>query len=158
MNACRKGQILSPILPAIISTLLLAGVLLPAPASADNPAGLKIRIDTDEFGAMDAFYREVLALPVEEAWSDEGDRGVIFNVPGGGLLELGDVADAPEPAGVSIQIAVDDVHAEQARIGDLWPSEGPEPRPWGLTYLYLTDPSGVGIILYQPTVEPGETP
>lgn len=135
---------------------LLAACTAPEPAT--RPAalnGLKVRIDTNEFDAMDAFYRSVLALPVDDAWNEEGDRGVIFRLADGGLIELGDVANAPDPAGFSIQIEVRDVAAEQARIGASWPTEGPTPRPWGLTYLYLTDPNGVDIILYQPT-EPAE--
>ena len=76
---------------------------------------------------------------------------------GGGLLELGDDAEAPAPSGFSIQIEVSDVLATQLRIGDTWPTEGPTPRPWGLTYLYLTDPNGVGIILYQPTAQTGDS-
>tara|TARA_R110000868_G_scaffold158190_4_gene386149 strand:+ start:4504 stop:4959 length:456 start_codon:yes stop_codon:yes gene_type:complete len=145
-------------LQLLFTASLLASVALPASADtqADAPSGAKVRIETDEFEAMSVFYRTVLALPVSEAWSDEGDRGMIFSVPGGGLIELGDVAGAPDPAGFSIQLEVSDVSAEQIRIGELWPTEGPVPRPWGLTYLYLTDPSGVDIILYQPTPGTGE--
>ncbi|BDX00416.1 VOC family protein [Maricaulis maris] len=131
-------------------TLLLTSLTTQS-AAAEAPAGLKTRIDTNEFEAMEQFYRTVLGLAVADAWDENGDRGVIFSVPGGGQIELGDVADAPDPAGLSIQIEVEDVAAEQFRIGTTWPTEGPSERPWGLTYLYLTDPSGVDIILYQPT-------
>lgn len=135
----------------LAALFLLLTPLTAQSASAEPPAGLKTRIDTDEFEAMDQFYRTVLALAVADAWDEDGDRGVIFSVPGGGQIELGDVEGAPDPTGFSIQIEVDDVAAEQHRIGTTWPTEGPSERPWGLTYLYLTDPSGVDIILYQPT-------
>ena len=144
---------MSRLLTALASFCLLsASPALAGEQDAPPASGLqslKVRIDTGAFSAMQTFYGEVLGLELEEAWDENGDRGAIYRLPDGGQIEIGFAPDAPPAAGFSLQIEVEDVNAERDRIAPSWPVEGPEPRPWGAIYLYLTDPDGVDIILYE---------
>lgn len=107
------------------------------------------------------FYVELLGLDVVEEWADPGDEGCILGFgTGGGFLELLAVdLDHPkhQPASadlvandkVQLQIQVDSVDAWFERLDGSIEMEGPVTRPWGNRYLWIRDPDGVRLALYQ---------
>jgi catechol 2,3-dioxygenase-like lactoylglutathione lyase family enzyme len=119
------------------------------PVPPETVLAMKTRIDTSAFEESLAFYRDIIGLPVVSAWNDSGDRGVILGREGG-YVELGFV-DAPTGTleGLSLQFQVNDIDAFAISVGDRWDHHGPEVRPWGSTYVYLTDPNGVAIIVFE---------
>ena len=110
----------------------------------------------------DPFYVEVLGLPVVEEWDSEGDTGCIVGFgAGGGFLEI--LAPAPghpkhssafeDPVAndkIELQIHVDDVGGWAARLeGQVTIEDGPVRRPWGNAYLWIRDPDGVRVALFE---------
>lgn len=141
------------------AALLLAMTALLASCAAQRTAapthrftGLKTRIETPRLEETAAFYTGLLGLTVLDAWDEDGDRGMILGLgparAAEAFLELAQGAAAPAPA-VSLQFRVDDLAAVEARLRGQWEYRGPEARPWGSTYLYLRDPAGVQVIVYQ---------
>ena len=136
--------------------LLCVGTLSCAVQRTEEAApaftGLKTRIETPLFRETAAFYTDLLGLEVLDAWEDAGDRGVILGLGGaqdtGAFLEIAH-ADAAAHAAISLQFRVNDLSAVAARLRGRWDFRGPEKRPWGSTYLYLRDPSGVRVIVYE---------
>ena len=138
--------------------LLLAVVCIVACARprhaplADGFTGLKTRIETPLLDETARFYTDLLGLRVLDAWDEAGDRGVILGLrdtrSGEAFLEIAHAAAATTPV-VSLQFRVRDLAAVEARLRGRWPYRGPERRPWGSTYLYLRDPAGVQVILYE---------
>lgn len=114
--------------------------------------GLKTRIETPLMRESVAFYTDVIGLEVLSTWDEQGDRGAILGLGGSpgaqAFLEIAHVADGPPPA-VSLQFRVDDLAAVETRLRGRWEYRGPEARPWGSTYLYLRDPAGVQVIIYE---------
>lgn len=115
--------------------------------------GLKTRIETSEYERSLTFYTEILGLTVLGSWDETGDRGTILGLPGSArpeaFLELADSADPASLSGVSLQLRVLDLEPIIARLRGRWEFRGPVERPWGSTYLYLTDPAGVSIIVFE---------
>lgn len=117
---------------------------------------LKTRIETDRFDACVAFYEQRLGLQVRERWDSDGDRGVIFSASAGtagNALELAEGSSSRRPTGLSLQFRVDDLTPWATRLEDLG-GRGPIARPWGARYLYLEDPAGVQVILYDMLASP----
>lgn len=116
-----------------------------------EPVALKTRIATGRFEDTRAFYQQIFGLEEIEAWDSPGDRGVILGLRGGqreALLELWE-GDAPaDYSGLSLQWKVPDVNAFRAALPGDMQVEGPTRRPWGSTYLYLRDPNGILVIVY----------
>ena len=50
---------------------------------------------------------------------------------------------------MDIQIRTDNVDYWAEKLRPIWLMRGPVERPWGSRYLYLRDPDGVHIIIYQ---------
>ena len=115
--------------------------------------GLKTRIETPHYEQSLAFYTEILGLVVLGSWNEPGDRGTILGLPGlatgEAFLELAYSAVEQPLAGVSLQFKVDDLQPLLERVEGRWDYRGPESRPWGSVYLYLQDPSGLSVIIYQ---------
>ncbi len=113
---------------------------------------MKTKISTPLIAETRAFYERVFAMRVVEEWDEADDRGVILALDGGrteALLEIYHRATAADLSGVSLQFRVESVAAFRAALpSDIACSE-PTPRPWGATYLYLTDPAGVAVIVYE---------
>lgn len=111
---------------------------------------LKTKITTPRLAETIAFYRDLLGLVPVEQWDDPGDKGCILAIPGRdeALLEI---YDEPQCAldGISLQFRTDDVDAFRAELGDRTQFRGPVHRPWGSRYLYLTDPNGIAVIVYE---------
>ena len=125
-----------------------------------EPRSLKTMLRCGDFEATRRFYTELLGLEVVEEWNDPGDRGCILRFgPGQGFLELlhagpddaGDPAFAQRVANdkIEIQIHVASVDAWVERLEGRVPIEGPVRRPWGNRYLWLRDPEGLRIALFQ---------
>lgn len=88
-----------------------------------------------------------------EEWAHTDDCGVIFRIGdagGGAYLEIYEgETDTPDAyLGAGLQFRVADVDAFTAGLKGKWPCEGPKDRPWGARYLYLRDPNGVAIVVY----------
>jgi catechol 2,3-dioxygenase-like lactoylglutathione lyase family enzyme len=113
---------------------------------------LKTKITTQRLADTRAFYESLFGLAVVEEWDDPGDKGVILQFPGGhreALLEIYDGQAAQHFAGLSLQFRVDDVESFAAGLPAGVNFEGPSRRPWGSTYLYLRDPNGIQVIVYE---------
>lgn len=125
----------------------------------------KTVIRTKDFEASKAFYMEVLQLELYESYDDgDGSCGIILRIGdenSTALLEISEIKDfheyhqkafdkkfASNKAG--LQIRTDDVHFWANRLKAMkWSARGPVLRPWGSHYLYLRDPDGLQIIIYQ---------
>jgi catechol 2,3-dioxygenase-like lactoylglutathione lyase family enzyme len=136
---------------ALLLPMFLAGgcSAQETPVTAGPVLAMKTRIDTNAFDESLTFYRDIIGLPLVSAWDEAGDRGVILGGDGG-YVELGFV-DTPttDMGGLSLQFQVDDIEAFAVSVGDRWDHRGPEVRPWGSIYVYLTDPNGVAIIVFE---------
>ena len=143
--------VFSAILAFLLSALILGGCTeTRTDITAEGPVtAVKTRLNTALFEESMVFYMEIIQLPLVTSWNDDGDKGAIFG-SNGGYIELGssEVAIVFSSA-LSLQFRVDDIDAFAASIANKWPYEGPVDRPWGSRYLYLTDPNGVSIIVYQ---------
>ena len=128
----------------------------------DSARTLKTMLRARDFDAARAFYVDVLGLPVVEEWDSDGDRGCIVGFgSGGGFLEIlaPDRAhpkhrpEFEEPVAndkIELQIHVDDVGDWAVRLeGRVTIEDGPVTRPWGNTYLWIRDPDGVRVALFE---------
>lgn len=133
---------------------LIAACLLAAAGLVHaEVTGMKTRIETPKFDESVAFYTELVGLAVVDQWDERGDKGAILGFAdaknGQAFLELAP-SDGPKTHdAVSLQFRVRDIDAVAERLRGRWAFRGPEARSWGSTYLYLTDPSGVRVILYE---------
>ncbi len=135
----------------------------------NNPsqAGLlsiKTVIRTKDFEASKAFYTEILKLETAEIYDDgDGSKGVILRLgpPGSNaFVEISEISDHHsyyQPAfsqgfendKTDLQIKTDNVQYWAERLQEKWSARGPVLRPWGSHYLYLRDPDGLQIIIFQ---------
>ncbi len=112
---------------------------------------LKTKITTPRFEATVAWYRNLFGLEMVEQWDEPKDKGCILALPGGRNEALLEVYDGPAAdfGGLSLQFRTTDIDAFRARIADDMDCRGPVDRPWGSRYLYLHDPNGIAIIVYE---------
>lgn len=124
-------------------------------ASFGGPSmtGLKTRIETTRFEASVDFYRDILGMSVLDEWDDADDRGAILGfgpaASGGAFIEIAHSESVADHEGISLQFRVSDLDGMSRRLDGRWAYRGPETRPWGSRYLYLRDPAGVRVILYE---------
>ncbi|MCH9661850.1 MAG: VOC family protein [Bacteroidetes bacterium] len=126
----------------------------------------KTVIRTKNFEASKTFYTELLELKVFEKYDDgDGSKGIICQVGfenSTAFIEISEIStehdyfqEAFENSithdKIDIQIKTTDIQYWADRCKDRWPTRGPVLRPWGSYYLYLRDPDGLQIILYQET-------
>ncbi len=132
--------------------LLVACLFAAIPLAQAEMTGVKTRIETSKFDESVAFYTELVGLTVVDSWDEGADKGAILGLSdaktGQAFLELAPTDLPKSHDAISLQFRVSDIEAVAERLRDRWPFRGPEKRPWGSTYLYLTDPSGVHVILY----------
>ncbi len=126
---------------------------------------LKTMLRAADFDAARRFYVGLLGLEVVEEWDQPDDRGCIVSFgPGGGFLEIlapnrnhpghrPDFERAVANDKIELQVRVDDVDAWAAVLEGQVDTEGPVTRPWGNRYLWLRDPDGVRVALFE---GPGE--
>jgi catechol 2,3-dioxygenase-like lactoylglutathione lyase family enzyme len=122
---------------------------------------MKFTIRTAGFEKSIRFYSEFLGLESIESWNEKTDRGIIFEIGDSARIEISEVyaqdenyrkefAEILKSEKVDIQLKVDELgHWIKKLEKHNWPYRGPVHRPWGSTYVYLKDPDGVKIILFQ---------
>jgi len=97
------------------------------------------------------FYRDQLGLAVFREFGTGPERGTVFFLGGGGLLELSGRAEQPAGAAVALWLQVRDVaatHRELAAQGVRVLRE-PKREPWGLEEMWVADPDGVRIAVIE---------
>lgn len=113
---------------------------------------MKTKITTSHVAETRAFYESVFGLSVVEEWDEQRDSGVILEFPDGhreALLEIYAGPGDQNFAGLSLQFRVSDLESFVASLPIGTSFEGPNRRPWGSTYLYLRDPNGIQVIVYE---------
>lgn len=117
-----------------------------------NPAShihrLKTKITTPFYQETRAFYEDIIGFKLVEAWEGETDTGCIYEIATGSHLEIYK-GDAAGLSGLSLQFRVENLADFQHSLNGKWPTKGPEDRPWGSKYLFLTDPAGVSLIVFE---------
>ena len=122
---------------------------------------MKTVIRARDFEVSRAFYSELLGLRVVEEWNEEDDRGAVFALGvghDGAYVEVSAASSDPRSQRVhalaandkvELQIHTDSVEAWVERLTGRVDLEGPVTRRWGHRYLWLHDPDGVRIALYE---------
>ena len=133
--------------------------LMETPSRPASPLhSIKATIRARDFDRARAFYAQVLSLPVAEEWDSPGDRGCIFQLGDGGYLEVSAASADPRSQAshqleandkVELQIRTDSLDAWVERFTGRVAMEGPVSRPWGHRYLWIRDPDGVRIALFE---------
>ncbi len=127
---------------------------------------LKTLLRSRDLEASRRWYAEILRLEVTEEWDEGDDRGFVVSFgPRGGLLEVlaagrADPSPGRPEAGATraldrfeLQVRVDSVDAWARRLAGRVRVEGPVTRPWGNRYLWIRDPDGIRIALYETPAE-----
>ncbi|MGI9551138.1 MAG: VOC family protein [Aurantibacter sp.] len=125
---------------------------------------LKTVIRTKDFGASKIFYTQILNLEIIEEYDDgNGSKGLIvrFGPEGSNaFIEISKIVDDHnyyqnafsenvENDKIDIQLRTDNIEYWVTLLKEKWNARGPILRPWGSYYLYLRDPDGLQIIIYQ---------
>ena len=113
---------------------------------------LKTKISTPRLAETQAFYRTVFGMTVAEEWEEPDDKGVILALRDGreeAFLEIYDTETVHDFSGLSLQFKTTSMDQFVEELPADISYEGPKPRPWGSTYLYMTDPNGIQIIVYE---------
>ena len=98
------------------------------------------------------FYSERLGLKVIREWGDAADTGAILGLPdadANGYLEIAAVSKARSSAGVRLQFRTNDLHRAIEEFSGKVEHSLPEVKPWGSTYIYLFDPAGNEVIVFE---------
>lgn len=101
------------------------------------------------------FYEETLGLAVFREWGVAEDRGVVFFLGGGGLLEVSGISTAPVSSAVKLVLQVRDIRTTRellAQRGVAIDAE-PERKPWGLLEMTVHDPDGLELIFVEVPAE-----
>lgn len=129
-----------------------------------NLLSLKTVIRTKDFEASKQFYTEILNLEISEEYDDgNGSKGCIVRFGdenSNAFFEISEIKKSHDyyqdafSRGVDndktdIQIKTNSVDYWANRLKEKWEARGPIKRPWGSEYLYLRDPDGLHIIIYQ---------
>lgn len=113
---------------------------------------LKTKITTPRLAETRDYYVRHFEMAVAEEWDEAKDKGVILAFRDGreeAFLEIYDGEEIYDFAGLSLQFKTDDLTAFVQGLDPDVERRGPVERPWGSRYLYLTDPNGVAIIVYE---------
>ncbi len=137
------------------------------PSSLNGLLSLKTVIRTKDFKASKNFYMMVLGFEIEEEYNDgNGSRGIILrfgNEKSNAFIEISEImnehyyfqeafSEKLDNDKIDIQLKTLDVEHWAKRLNEKWEVRGPIKRPWGSQYLYLRDPDGMQIIIYQENV------
>jgi predicted enzyme related to lactoylglutathione lyase len=98
-----------------------------------------------------AFYRDELGLAVYREFGTGPERGTVFFLGGGGLLELSGRAEQPPGPSIALWLQVRDLTATHRELLDRGVKVVREPRrePWGLEEMWVADPDGVRIAVIE---------
>jgi catechol 2,3-dioxygenase-like lactoylglutathione lyase family enzyme len=113
---------------------------------------LKTKVSTPLWRECVAFYSGIFGMVVAEQWEEHDDQGAILafsNGRGEAYLELYQADRAYDVSGISLQFRVPDLQSFLQSLPIGLEYEGPSLRPWGSTYVYLRDPAGVLVIVYE---------
>ena len=116
-----------------------------------HPSALKTKIITSKLAESRDFYVICLGMYVVEEWHEADDVGCILALTGDGreaLLELYQGVQANGVSGLSLQFRTENLLAFKASVPTTIECSGPVARPWGSNYLYLTDPNGISVIVF----------
>jgi catechol 2,3-dioxygenase-like lactoylglutathione lyase family enzyme len=115
-------------------------------------SSLKTKIITSKLVETRDFYISCLGLQVVEEWSEEDDVGCILALPRGRREALLEIYHGPQPSdfsGVGLQFRTEDLGAFRASLPAGAEASEPIKRPWGSTYVYLTDPNGIAVVVFE---------
>jgi catechol 2,3-dioxygenase-like lactoylglutathione lyase family enzyme len=122
---------------------------------------LRLVVETEDFDAALAFYRDVLGLPVQAAFEGEDDARVVILLAGIATLELSNPAqvrlidrveaDGSPSARLRVAFEVDDTVATTERLVDAGAVLTATPRetPWRSINSRLEAPAGLQVTLFQ---------
>ncbi len=118
----------------------------------DMRLSLKTKISTPLFDETIAYYKAVFGMEIAQEWDKDDDKGAILVFADGrneAFLEVYYDARAHDFSGLSLQFRLDDLNGFVETLPPSIDREGPRPRPWGSTYLYLRDPNDIMVIVYE---------
>ena len=133
-------------------------------SSGSSLLSLKTVIRTKNLEASRIFYTQVLNLQITEQYNDgNGSKGIIVRFgpeDSNAFLEISEITDNHsyyqeafsenfENDKTDIQLRTVNIKYWATRLKNKWKARGPILRPWGSYYLYLRDPDGLQIIIYQ---------
>jgi predicted enzyme related to lactoylglutathione lyase len=97
------------------------------------------------------FYRDQLGLAIYREFGSGPERGTVFFLGGGGLLELSGRAERPAGDAVALWLQVRDLAATSRELVSRGVPVLREPRrePWGLDEMWVADPDGVRIAVVE---------
>lgn len=113
---------------------------------------LKSKITTPRLAETRDYYIRLFDMVIAEEWDSPDDKGVILAFRDGrqeAFLEIYDGEVEHDFSGLSLQFKTEDLTAFAEGLDPDVERRGPVKRPWGSHYLYLTDPNGVAIIVYE---------
>ncbi len=125
---------------------------------------LKTTIRVRDFDASIQFYSSVLQFNIVEEYDDEnGSRGCILRIgseESNAFIEVSEIEPKHSYFNpsfkkpflndkIDLQIKTGSMEFWVERLQKLWKARGPVDRPWGSKYLYLKDPDGLQIIIYE---------
>ncbi|NNE67112.1 MAG: VOC family protein [Pyrinomonadaceae bacterium] len=113
---------------------------------------LKTKISTPIYDETLDFYKTLFGMSVVEEWDSPDDKGVILSFADGrdeAFIEIYYSSETHDFSGLSLQFKVEDLDSFCSTLPDELEKRGPVPRTWGSRYLYLKDPSGVSVIVYE---------
>ncbi len=130
----------------------------------DRLSDVKTVIRIKDFKASKKFYSEILGLKIVEEYNGEkGVQGCILRIgesSSSSFIEISAI-DADhyyfdnsyskdiESDKIDLQIKTNSIDYWENYLKGKWKARGPVDRPWGSRYLYLRDPDGLQIIIYQ---------
>jgi catechol 2,3-dioxygenase-like lactoylglutathione lyase family enzyme len=111
----------------------------------------RVLLSPADLGRSLRFYEQALGLAVHREWGEGENRGVVFFLGGGGLLEVSGSGAGPVSPAVKLVLQVPDIGAARellARQGVAIDAE-PEHKPWGLLEMTAHDPDGLELIFVE---------
>ena len=112
---------------------------------------LKTKIVTPRLEETRDWYRDLFELELLEEWDEPHDRGCILGIGGESGRAFLEIYYAPAEGqfdGLSLQFRVEDIDSFLVPPDERFTHRGPEDRPWGSRYLFLTDPNGISVIVF----------
>lgn len=97
------------------------------------------------------FYRDQLGLAIYREFGTGPERGTVFFLGGGGLLELSGRSGQPPGDAVRLWLQVRDLEATAKELAGRGVPvlRGPKREPWGLVEMWVADPDGVRIAVIE---------
>jgi catechol 2,3-dioxygenase-like lactoylglutathione lyase family enzyme len=116
-------------------------------------SAIKTRIETDRFEETLRFYTRIVGLNQLETWGQDGEgAGAIFGTGGkdaSGFLEIG-YSDNPKIVDHALlQFRTTRIDEFLQRIEGKWAHSGVSEKTWGSKYVYLRDPNGLKVIVFE---------